>query len=89
MGATTIPMLLGIAFGSFLSQHDIKALTRSRVIEFLGQPACYSGYDEDLTYCIGPDTVHNGWGKGYLLVFFSDRKGMGRIGEVEIIPEVE
>jgi len=74
---------------SFLSQYDIKTLTRRRVIELLGQPVCYSGCDADPTYCIGPDTVRNVWGKGYLLVFISDRAGSGRIVEVEIIPEPE
>jgi len=74
---------------SFLSQHAIKGLTRSHVMELLGRPNCYSGYDEDPSYCVGPDTVDNGWGKGYQLVFISDRNGTGEIVEVEIIPEPE
>jgi len=74
---------------SFLSQHDIKTLTRSRVIELLGRPNCYSGYDEDPSYCVGPDTIENGWGTGYQVVFISDRKGSGRIAEVEISPVPE
>lgn len=74
---------------SFLSQHDLKTLTRSRVLELLGRPNCYSGYDEDPSYCVGPDSVDNGWGKGYQLVFISDRAGTGKIVEVEINPEPE
>lgn len=71
---------------SFLSQHDVKALTPDQVRDLLGPSTCYSGYDEDPTYCVGPDTVDNGWGKGYMVVFIRDRKAAGQIAEVAIIP---
>jgi len=85
--ATANKLERGEMVWSFLSQHDVKALTYRSVKELLGQPDCYSGYDEDPSYCVGPDIVHNGWGKGYLLVFINDRKGSGKIIEVEILPE--
>jgi hypothetical protein len=74
---------------SFLSQHDVNALTPMQIRELLGSDTCYSGYDVDPTYCVGPDTVDNGWGKGYMVVFINDRRGSRKIREVDISPEPE
>jgi len=73
---------------SFLSQYDVKTFTFVSIREVLGNPTAYAGSDGDSAYTVGPDTVSNDWGKGYLLVFVGDRT-TGQIVDVEISPEPE
>jgi hypothetical protein len=73
---------------SFLSQYDVKTFTFVSIRKILGNPTAYAGSDGDSAYAVGPDTVSNDWGKGYLLVFVGDR-ATGQIVDVEISPEVE
>lgn len=71
---------------SFLAEHDPKSLSSNSVKELLGNPTGYYDYDENPAYFVGSRSVESEYGKGYLLVFITD-KTSGKITTVKIIPE--
>jgi len=73
---------------SFLEQYDTSNFTRKDVEALLGKQTGYYDYDSNLAYVVGPNTVKNMYGKGYLLVFEAD-KDDGTIDSVFFVPDVE
>lgn len=73
---------------SFLKQYDTTNFTREDIEALLGTQTGYYDYDSNIVYVVGPNTVKNMYGKGYLLVFEAD-KSDGKIDKVFFDPEVE
>lgn len=73
---------------SFLKQYDTRNFTRKDVEALLGTQTGYYDYDSNIVYVVGPDTVKNMYGKGYLLVFEADKED-GKIEKVFFDPEVK
>ncbi len=78
----------GEMLASFLSKYPANQLTVEQVRQLLGSPTGYADYDEDPAYVVGPPRVESQYGKGYLLIFVSD-KDTGRVREVRLLPEVK
>lgn len=76
----------GKMVASFLAQHAPDSLSADAVKQLLGPPTGYYDYDENPAYLVGPQSVQSQYGKGYLLVFVTD-KASGKITSVKIIPE--
>ena len=72
---------------SFLAKHPVDQLTASDVRQLLGPPTGYADYDEDPAYVLGPPTVQSEYGKGYLLIFVTDKRA-GRLVKARLVPEV-
>ncbi|TXF99068.1 hypothetical protein [Massilia arenae] len=73
---------------SFLDQYDTKNFTRKDIEALLGTQTGYYDYDSNIVYVVGPDTVKNMYGKGYLLIFEAN-KNNGKIDKVFFDPEVQ
>lgn len=78
----------GEMLASFLAKHPVDQLTASEVRQLLGPTTGYADYDEDPAYVIGPSTVRSEYGKGYLLIFVTDKRG-GKVVEARLVPEVK
>ncbi|EKU82583.1 hypothetical protein ABIB42_000836 [Massilia sp. UYP32] len=78
----------GRMLASFLRQHPVKELSADQVRALLGQSTGYADYDENLAYFVGPSNVESEYGKGYLLIFVTDKK-TGRIQQLRLVPSVE
>ena len=78
----------GEMLAAFLAKYPVSELTAERVKQLLGMPTGYADYDEDPAYVIGPPTVESKYGKGYLLIFVTD-KSTGRVLETRLVPEIK
>ena len=78
----------GEMLASFLSKYPASQLTAEQVKQLLGAPTCYADYDEDPAYVVGPPTVESEYGKGYVLIFVTDRS-TGRVREARLVPEIK
>ncbi|WP_137173373.1 hypothetical protein [Massilia sp. HP4] len=78
----------GRMLASFLRQHPVKELNADQVRALLGLSTGYADYDENLAYFVGPSTVESEYGKGYLLIFVTDKK-TGRIQQLRLVPSVK
>jgi len=77
----------GEMLASFLAKHPVDQLTATEVKQLLGPPTGYADYDEDPAYVLGPPTVQSEYGKGYLLIFVTDKRA-GRVVKARLVPEV-
>ncbi len=73
---------------SLLEQYDMSNFTRHDVVALLGPQTGYYDYDTNPAYFVGPDTVESMYGKGYLLVFETDKYD-GDVDSIFFVPEVE
>ena len=73
---------------SLLKKYDLTALHRKEIEALLGEPTGYFDYDTNPAYFVGPTTVESMYGKGYLLVFLTN-KNNGDVDRVIFFPEVE
>lgn len=73
---------------SLLKKHDVTSYHRKEIVALLGEPTGYYDYDTNPAYFVGPTTVESMYGKGYLLVFLTD-KSNGDVDSVMFFPEVE
>lgn len=73
---------------SLLKKYDVTSLHRLEIEALLGEPTGYFDYDTNPAYFVGPKTVQSMYGKGYLLVFLTD-KDNGDVDRVIIFPEVK
>jgi len=73
---------------SFLRKYNPTSLHRTDVEKILGKPTGYYYYDNNPAYFVGPDSVTNVHGRGYLFVFEAN-KNDGHIERVLFVPEVE
>lgn len=78
----------GEMVASLLKQHKVTRLRRSDIERLLGASTGYFDYDTNLAYFVGPTTVESMYGKGYLLVFETD-KNDGQVDRVFFLPEVK
>ena len=77
----------GRILASFLRQYPVNELSTDQVKALLGQSTGYADYDENLAYFVGPSNVESEYGKGYLLIFVTD-KNTGRIQQLRLVPSV-
>lgn len=73
---------------SLLKKYDLTSLHRKEIEALLGEPTGYFDYDTNPAYFVGPTTVESMYGKGYLLVFLTN-KNNGDVDRVIFFPEVE
>ena len=73
---------------SLLKKYDLTSLHRKEIEALLGEPTGYFDYDTNPAYFVGPITVESMYGKGYLLVFLTN-KNNGDVDRVIFFPEVE
>jgi len=73
---------------SLLRKYDVTSFHRTEIEALLGEPTGYFDYDTNPAYFVGPTTVQSMYGKGYQLVFLTD-KDNGDVDRVIIFPEVE
>ena len=73
---------------SLLKKYDLNSLHRKEIEALLGEPTGYFDYDTNPAYFVGPATVESMYGKGYLLVFLTN-KNNGDVDRVIFFPEVE
>ena len=78
----------GQMVSSFLAKYPVSQLTAEQVKDLLGPPTGYADYDEDPAYVVGPSTVGSEYGKGYLLIFVTDKR-TGQVREARLEPEIE
>lgn len=78
----------GRMLASFLRQHRVHDLSADQVRALLGPSTGYADYDENLAYFVGPSNVESEYGKGYLLIFVTDKK-TGRIAQLRLVPSVK
>lgn len=71
---------------SLLQQHPPTKLKSKDIQDLLGTPTGYYDHDENPAYFVGPKTVESEFGKGYLLVFLTN-KATGKIDALKILPE--
>lgn len=86
--ATATDLQRGEMTASLLKKHDVTSYHRKEIVALLGEPTGYYDYDTNPAYFVGPTTVESMYGKGYLLVFLTD-KSNGDVDSVMFFPEVE
>ncbi|WP_143054563.1 hypothetical protein [Massilia timonae] len=86
--ATATDLQRGEMTASLLRKHDVTSFHRKEVVALLGAPTGYYDYDTNPAYFVGPTTVESMYGKGYLLVFETDKYN-GEVDRVFFLPEVE
>lgn len=86
--ATATDLQRGEMTASLLSKHDVTNFHRKEVVALLGAPTGYYDYDTNPAYFVGPTTVESVYGKGYMLVFETDKYN-GKVDRVFFLPAVE
>ncbi|MDY0961221.1 hypothetical protein [Massilia sp. CFBP9026] len=86
--ATASQLMRAEMTASLLDQYDTSSFTRHDVVALLGPPTGYYDHDTNPAYFVGPTTVESMYGKGYLLVFQTNKYD-GEVDSVFFFPEVE
>ena len=86
--ATAADLQRGEMTASLLRKHDVTSFHRKEVVALLGAPTGYYDYDTNPAYFVGPTTVESEYGKGYMLVFETDKYN-GEVDRVFFLPAVE
>ena len=73
---------------SLMKKYDLTSFHRTEIEALLGEPTGYFDYDTNPAYFVGPNTVQSMYGKGYLLVFLTN-KSNGDVNRVIFFPEIE
>lgn len=86
--ATATDLQRGEMTASLLRKHDVTSFHRKEVVALLGPPTGYYDYDTNPAYFVGPTTVESVYGKGYMLIFETDKYN-GQVDRVFFLPAVE